>query len=166
MIYASNSGRCRIDLHLPLFDVGPSNPGSAQQRPAAGITGSAVHNSATAPRPMPSHWRPAQEAVNGQVRVGLTTCNDGRCQPQEQRGAGPQPTIKAKSHQPEMKRNVLFSGTEPRCAGKRAAWARNYSPPGRARSERLCELSEGCYCCTFLLYSRFEHSNFASDLWS
>ena len=26
--------------------------------------------------------------------------------------------------------------------------------------------SNGAYCCTLLLYWRFEHSNFASDLWS
>ncbi len=96
----------------------------------------------------------------------LTICKCGNCQPQEHRGADHEHTIKAKSQQPETKRNVLVSGIEPRCAGNALPRPRNYSPPGKARSERLCELSGRCYCCTFVLYSKFEHSNFASDLWS
>jgi len=37
---------------------------------------------------------------------------------------------------------------------------------GDAWPERMCGSSAGAYCCTLLLYLRFEHSNFASDLWS
>ena len=95
---------------------------------------------------------------------GLTLCKRGKSQPQNHRAADRRHAIKAKPQRPETNRYFLVSGMKLAFARESAAPARRSHRPGRVRSERLCEFSSGCYCCTFLLYSRPSCSNFASDL--
>ncbi len=86
----------------------------------------------------------------------LTLCLGGKCQPWSHRAC--RPSVRHQDHGPEPEEREIIPGQRDGTDlhADKPPPARSSRLPGTTPPERLCGFSRGRYCCTLLLYSRFD----------